>query len=444
VAGGVADAGRSVALVEKLRVGGECPYVACIPSKAMLRSAHTRAQARRVADLGGTHAPVPLDSDRDAFAAAVRRRDDLSGQRDDTGTSASLRDRGVTLIRGTGRIAGPGRVEAGGRELACRDLVVATGSVPAVPPLDGLAAVPAWTSDQALSAAGYPASVVILGGGAIGCELAQVYAGFGVQVTLVEPAGQLAGAEDPAVAGELEKVLRSGGVRLRVGTAAARAEPTAAGGARVLLEDGPAVEADRVILAAGRRPATDDLGLDLIGVPVQEDGAVRVDEHCRVQGQQHVWAAGDVTGIAPYTHGANYQGRVVTDNLLGGTATADYRAIPRVIYTEPPLAGVGMTQSQAREAGLDVVVAAMDLSELARPATDGSPGGLLVLVADRGRGVLVGAAAVGMGADDWISEASVAIRGQVPVTVLADVVHPFPTYAQAYEVPLRELARRLA
>lgn len=141
-----------------------------------------------------------------------------------------------------------------------------------------------------------------------------------------------------------------------------------------MLEDGPAVDADRVILAAGRRPATDDLGLDLIGVAVQGNGAVSVDEHCRVQGQQHVWAAGDVTGLAPYTHGANHQGRVVTDKLLGGCATADYRAIPRVIYTEPPLAGVGMTQSQAREAGLDVVVATMDLSELARPATDGSPG----------------------------------------------------------------------
>ena len=210
------------------------------------------------------------------------------------------------------------------------------------------------------------------------------------------PAGQLAGAEDPGVAGELEKVLRSGGVSLRIGTGAARAEPTAAGGARVLLDDGAAIEADRVILAAGRGPATEDLGLDLIGVAVQDSGALSVDEHCRVQGQQHVWAAGDVTGIAPYTHGANYQARVVTGNLLGGSATADYRAIPRVIYTEPPVAGVGMTQSQAREAGLDVVVATMDLSELARPATDGSPGGLLVLVADRGRGVLVGASAAGM------------------------------------------------
>lgn len=443
VGGAVADAGRSVALVEKLRVGGECPYVSCIPSKAMLRSAHARAAARRVADLGGASGPVRLGADRGAFRAAVRRRDELSGQRDDSEAAASLQDRGVTLIRGSGRMTGPGHVDAGGRKLAYRDLVVATGSRPAIPPVDGLADVPVWTSDQALSAAGYPASVIILGGGAVGCELAQVYAGFGVRVTLVEPAGQLAGGEEPDIAGELGKALQAAGVSLRIGTAAARAERTAAGTACVVLQDGSAVEADRVILAAGREPVTSDLGLETIGVTVQETGALRVDDHCRVQGQEHVWAAGDVTGIAPYTHGANYQGRIVADNLLGGSATADYTAIPRVIYTDPPLAGVGLTESQAREAGLDVVVAATDLEELARSSTDGSGGGRLILVADRQQGVLVGAAAVGTGADDWISEASVAIRGQVPLRVLADVVHPFPTNAQAYEVPLRELTGQL-
>jgi dihydrolipoamide dehydrogenase len=409
----------------------------------MLRSAHARAQARCVADLGGAAGPVRLGADRAAFRAAVRRRDDLSDQRDDSDAAASLQDRGVTLVRGPGRLAGPGHVEADGRELAYRDLVVATGSGPVIPPVDGLADVPVWTSEQALSAAGYPASVIVLGGGAVGCELAQVYAGFGVRVTLVEPAGQLAGGEEPDIAGELGKALQAAGVSLRIGTAAARAERTSAGTACVVLEDGSAVAADRVILAAGREPVTSDLGLETIGVTVQDTGALSVDDHCRVQGQEHVWAAGDVTGIVSYTHGANYQGRVVTDNLLGGGAAADYTAIPRVIYTDPPLAGVGMTESQAREARLDVVVAATDLQELARSSTDGSARGRLILVADRKRGVLVGAAAVGTGADDWISEASVAIRGQVPVRVLADVVHPFPTNAQAYEVPLREIARQL-
>lgn len=444
VAGAVADAGRSVALVEKLRVGGECPYVSCIPSKAMLRSAEARALARRAADLGGASGPVQVGADANAFAAAVRRRDDLSHRRDDSDAATRIQDRGATLIRGRGHIAGPGRVDADGRELAYRDLVLATGSRPAVPPIDGLADVPVWTSDQALSAADYPASVVILGGGAVGCELAQIYAGFAVQVTLIEPAGQLAGGEEPVLAGELAKRLQAAGVSLRIGMGATRVAPTSAGTAKVFLQDGSAVEADRVILAAGREPATSDLGLETLGIAVQENGVVSVDDHCRVQGQEHVWAAGDLTGIAPYTHGADYQGRVVAANLLGGRATADYTAMPRVIYTGPPLAGVGLTERQARAKGLDVVVATTDLQELARSSTDGSAGGRLVLVADRERGVLVGAGAIGACADDWISEASVAIRGQVPVRVLADVVHPFPTNAQAYEVPLRELARQLA
>ena len=283
VAGGVADAGRSVALVEKLRVGGECPYVSCVPSKAMLRSAEARALVRRVADLGGAPGPVPLGADADAFAAAVRRRDDLSARRDDSDAAARIQDRGVTLIRGRGRITGPGRVDAGGRELAYRDLVVTTGSRPAIPPVDGLAEVPVWTSDQALSVADYPASVVILGGGAVGCELAQVYAGFGAQVTLIEPAGQLAGGEEPVLAGLLARGLRAAGVSLRIGVGAARFEPAAAGTAKVFLQDGPAVEADRVILAAGREPATSDLGLEALGVTVQDDGAVSVDDRCRAR-----------------------------------------------------------------------------------------------------------------------------------------------------------------
>jgi dihydrolipoamide dehydrogenase len=202
--------------------------------------------------------------------------------------------------------------------------------------------------------------------------------------------------------------------------------------------------ADRVILAAGRTPATAGLGLEAIGITPQESGALSVDDHCRVAGQAHVWAAGDVTALAPYTHGANYQARVVTDNLLGGRASADYRAIPRAIYTEPPLAAVGLTRAQARAAGLDTMTATAELATMARAATDAAAAGPLVLVADRARGVLVGASALGPGADGWIMEAAVAIRGEVPLAVLADVVHPFPTIGQGYEVPLRELAARLA
>jgi dihydrolipoamide dehydrogenase len=211
-----------------------------------------------------------------------------------------------------------------------------------------------------------------------------------------------------------------------------------------MLDDGSAAEADRIVIAAGRKPATEGLGLDVLGIEPGEKGALRVDGHGRVQGQQHVWAAGDVTALAPFTHGANYQARVVTANLLGGNATADYRAIPRVIYTEPPLASVGLNAAQARAKGIDVLTETAMMSQTARSATDGPPDGRLVLTADRARGVLVGAAALGEGADSWISEATVAIRAQVPIALLAEVVHPFPTFAEAYEVPLRELARQLA
>jgi pyruvate/2-oxoglutarate dehydrogenase complex dihydrolipoamide dehydrogenase (E3) component len=444
IAGGVADAGGSVALVEALRVGGECPYVACIPSKAMLRSALARTQARRIVDLAGASAPIPLDADELAYRAATDRRDRLSSGRDDTGAAESITRRGVTLVRGRGRVTGPGVVDAGGRQLGYRDLIVATGSRPVIPPIEGLDRIPAWTSDQALSAAERPAAVIVLGGGAVGCELAQAYAGFGVKVTLVEAASQLVSGEDAAIGAELATVLRGGGVDVRLGTAVTAVAATAGGRARVRLEDGQAIEAERVVLAVGRVPATGGLGLDTLGITPDDAGGMAVDAQCRAEGQAHVWAAGDVTGIAPYTHGANYQARVVTENLLGGSRVADYRAIPRIVYTHPPMACVGMTAEQARAAGIDVITATMDLSELARTNTDGEAGGLLILVADRRQAVLIGAAAVGPGADDWISEATVAIHARVPLRELADIVHPFPTFGQAYEVPLRELAAQIA
>lgn len=443
VAGGVADAGGSVALAETLRVGGECPYVACIPSKALLRSAQARAEARRLVDLAGASAPVTLDEDEAAYHAAARRRDALSADRDDRDAARRIEQRGVTLMRGTGRITGPGVIDLGGRQVGYRDLVVATGSRPVIPPITGLARVPTWTSDQALSEPSRPGSLMVLGGGAVGCELAQAYAGFGVAVTLVETGPQLVSGEDAAIAAALAAVLRGSDVDVRLGTEVTAMEATADGRARALLDDGQAIETDQVLLAAGRTPATAGLGLDAIGITPADTGALTVDAQCRVQGQAHVWAAGDVTGIAPYTHGANYQARVVTENLLGGSRAADYRAIPRVVYTHPPLASVGMPEERARAAGIDVITATMDLSELARTTTDGTAGGLLILVADRAQGAVIGAAALGPGADDWISEATVAIRASVPLRTLADIVHPFPTFGQAYEVPLRELAAKL-
>lgn len=279
---------------------------------------------------------MALDDDGPAYRAAVRRREALSSHRDDTGKARDILQHGVTLIRGTGRVTGPGVTDIDGRQVGYRDLVVATGSRPVIPPIEGLGQVAAWTSDQALSAPARPASLMILGGGAVGCELAQAYAGFGVAVTLVEAATQLVSGEDAAIAAELAAVLRSSNIDIRLGTEVKAVEVTGGGQARALLDSGSVIEAEQIILAVGRAPATGRLGLDAIGITPEGTGALAVDSRCHVEGQTHVWAAGDVTGTAPYTHGANYQAQVVTHNLLGGDRVADYRAIPRVVYTPSP------------------------------------------------------------------------------------------------------------
>ena len=443
IANALAEAGRSVALVEALRVGGECPYVACMPSKSVLRSAEARVLAKALRELGGAAAAPTLDDEDLAFRAAVERRDDIAAGRDDTETAASVEQAGVVLVRGRGTIIGPGVIDVEGRQLGWTDLVVGTGSGPVRPPVQGLDLVPTWTSDEALSAQDRPASLLVMGGGAVGCELSQAHARFGVDVTLVDSGPRLVGKEEPSIAEALATVLRGDGIDVRLGVEVQRAELTEAGLARVHLSDGSTVEVARILVAVGRQPTTEGLGLAALGIELGDSGEVRVDDHCRVEGQQHVWAAGDVTGIAPYTHTANYQARIVSANLLGGDRTAHYRAIPRAVYTDPAVASVGVDAETAKEQGIDAITAVMDLAEVARTATEGTGGGRLVLTADRARGVLIGAAAIGPKADEWLSEATLAIRAEVPLSVLTDVVHAFPTFGEAYEPPLRELAAQL-
>ncbi|QXJ26833.1 NAD(P)/FAD-dependent oxidoreductase [Actinomadura graeca] len=421
VAAGLARAGRDVALVEDHLVGGRSPYFACVPSKSLLMS------ARR----------------GETWELAVARRDRLAAHRADDRAAARLAEDGVTVVRGRGRILGPGLVDVDGTEHACDDLVVCTGSEPVLPPADGLPGVPVWTSDEALSVPDLPRRLVVLGGGPVGCEMAQVYAAFGSQVSVVEASGRLLTAEAPFAGEALADSLRRMGVDLRLGAALALAERKDAC-VRLWLSDGGTIDADRVLSAAGRRPRVEGLGLETLGVAVVPGEGVPVDETCAVPcAGGGVWAAGDVTGVARTAHAARYQARVVLSNLLGKRREADYRAIPRVVHTTPTVYSVGVSPGRAAELGIDLVTAGYDLAATARAAVEADDRGRVELYADRARGLLIGATAAGLYAEEWMSEIALAIRAETPLSLLADVVHAFPTYGESIEAPLRDLAGRL-
>jgi dihydrolipoamide dehydrogenase len=447
VASEVARAGRTVAVVEAGLVGGECPYLACMPSKSLLQS------ARR----------------GETWEHAVARRDELTGHLDDTPAAARLAQAGVTLIRGRAQVSKQGVAEiepiavpprprdkltADAAEteitsLGYTDLVIATGSEPVAPPVEGLTDVPAWTSAEALTWPDLPRRLIVLGGGAIGCELAQIYAAFGSQATLIEAADHVLPGEAPFTGEILADGLRRTGVDVRLGSAAVKAETTDIGLA-LTLADGSRIEADRVLLATGRRPRLSGLGLDKLGIEIGPGMALPVDANCRVatrppsgRGRRkhsgQVWAAGDVTGVAAYTHTASYQARIVAANILGGHREGDYRAIPRVVYTTPSVYTVGLSPAGAAAAGTELRTAGFDLAETARATVEDDDRGRVELYAGRD-GRLVGAAAVGLYAEDWMAEITLAVRARIPLATLADVVHAFPAYGMALEQPLRELA----
>ncbi|MFL6239578.1 MAG: dihydrolipoyl dehydrogenase family protein [Actinomycetes bacterium] len=420
IANGVAE-GRRVAVVEERLVGGECPYLACIPSKAMLIAAGTGM----------------------SWQEAVVRRDNAAKHRDDSASAESLAKQGIDLIRGHGRVTGPGTIDVGGVSYGWQHLVVSTGGAPAMPPVDGLVDAEPWTSDDALSSEVLPARLILLGGGPVGCELAEVYSAFGSHVTVIEMMPRLLAREPEFVGTIIADALRRRGVDVRVGVAAKHVSRDGDDFV-VQLEDSSSVVADRLIVAAGKQPRT-DLGLDALGIDTAPGKPLAIDDSCRVRGQQSVWAAGDVTGIAPFTHTANYHARLVIDGINGKPGTAHHNAVPRCVFTDPAVFSVGLTPDQARERDVDLVTRSFDVGRTARAYVEREAGGhaadgRLELYADRARGVLVGAAVVGAYADHWTGELVLAVRAEVPVRVLADVVHAFPTLGEAIEPPMRELA----
>ena len=473
VASTAARRGMRVAAVEQRRLGGECPFLACIPSKVLLIAA-------RGARAEGTDL-------RTAWATAVAAREEAVQHLDDSSQASELEGAGVTVIRGRGRVVGPRRLAvepgdgAAARELSwTRALLVGTGSSPVVPPIPGLADVPTWTSDEALTSTELPDRLLVLGGGPVGCELSQVYASFGVDVTLVETSPHVLPSEDAWVGEALQQHLEASGVTVRVGTTLVGVQATA-GGARAELraaddhsassdgsgedpdEKSPAEKApadhvlvDRVLIVTGRSPSGGGLGLEDLGVSVQ-GGAVGVDDRCRALDAdgapvEGVLAVGDVTGLAPYTHTANHQARVVLANLAGHDARVRAVGIPRAVYTEPPVYAVGLGENAARAAGHDVLVAHQDVSDTARAfveqlgagtADDDDPGPSgLRLVCDRA-GILLGAAAIGPHADSWGGELALAVTAGLDVTVLAEHTRAFPTWSEAISPAALDLAARV-
>ena len=442
VATTVVRGGKSVALVEQRLVGGECPYFACMPSKAMLSAAEVRHRIGTAPTFGAVSRSLALDDGRAAYRAAAARRHEIAARLDDSDEVRELEGVGVAVYRGRGRVVRPGVLEMSGRIIGWTDLVISVGTVFDIPDIEGLDRARTWTSEEVYTTSELPSSVVVLGGGAVGCEIAQVLARFGAQVTIVQRAPRLIPAEEPSVAEALADVFVQDGIEVRLNSRAVRAERRQ-DTVGLFLEDGTQLTAERIVIAAGQSPRVEGLGLETLGIRPGRGGFLDVDDRCRVRGQDHVWAAGDITGIARFTHTANYQGRIIAANLLGREARADYRAIPRGVYTDPAVACVGLSSDKAREQGYDAVSASMEVRRTARARATGLKAGRLVLVADRRRRKLLGAAAIGPHAEEWIGEAALAIRAEVPIDVLTDVVHAFPTFSETYEPPLRELAEMM-
>jgi len=430
VAGKLADAGWKVAIVERDLVGGECSYHACMPSKALLRPADVLAEAKRIPGV-----PVPDDAELEP-AAVLARRDAAIHDLDDSGQMPWLEERGIDLFRGSGRFVGAGRVGVGDETLSAgRAVIVATGSGAAIPPIEGLDTVRAWNNRDATTAKRVPASMVVLGGGPVGSELAQAWASLGTKVTLVDAKPHLLGRDEPFAGEEVAAALRGRfGVDIRVGAEVASVQ---AGGAGVIarLEDGGAVEGEEILVAVGRKPHTDDLGLEEVGVEPGEGGFIEVDDRMRVGGDDHLYAIGDVNGRGLFTHVGKYQAWIVAQNLLGHEtrAVAEGFGSPRVTFTDPQVAAVGKTLAAAEGAGIDARAVDVPTDASAGASFQGKgTGGRSRLVIDRAAGTIVGATFTGFETADFLQAATIAIVAAVPLSRLRHAITAYPTRSEVW------------
>jgi pyruvate/2-oxoglutarate dehydrogenase complex dihydrolipoamide dehydrogenase (E3) component len=410
-----------ITVVESELVGGECSYWACIPSKTLLRPVELAHRAEGAHGVEARLDPAGIFWWRDQTAA-----------KDDTSQVEWLERLDAEVVRGNGVVTAPGKVEVDGRELAYDELVLATGSLPTMPPIEGLAKAEPWTSREGTSASDVPESLVVVGGGAVGCELAQFYARLGAQVTVVQSGDHLLPRVDRAAGDLLGEVFEDEGIRLCLDARAQKVEGGPDSGYRLELEDREPLESSHLMISTGRKPNVDGFGLEHLGLTIGRQG-IQVDERCSAG--EHVWAVGDVTGIALFTHLGKYQGRVAAANIAGQTKTADYTAVPAAVFTDPQVATVGTTKGEG------IVAASWSIEKVSRASTfqDPKARGFVKLFADPERRVLVGAVAVGPEAGEWLGQLTIAVRAQVPVEILRDTIQPFPTFSETIYFAAREL-----
>jgi pyruvate/2-oxoglutarate dehydrogenase complex dihydrolipoamide dehydrogenase (E3) component len=422
-AGELADCGLRVALVEEALIGGECSYWACTPSKTLLRPGEAVHDAREAA------ATAEVD-----VAAALAWRDFMVSDYSDAGQEHWLAGKGIDLIRGTGKLAGPGVVEVSGVRHTATNVVIATGSKPVFPPVPGLDQLTGvWTNREMTGMKAVPSRLLILGGGPVGAEMAQAVRRLGGAVTLVEGASHVLAREPAPLGDALGEVLRADGIELVLGIQVTGARRD--GTDYVLdLADGRSLSGDRLLVATGRRPRFPD-GLETVGVTASRTG-LPVDAQLRVA--DRLWAVGDVTGVRLLTHVGKYQGEVVASNIMGESRDAHYEAIPDVVYTDPQAASVGATEGKfsATTRLADVAKTATYTRDFARSA------GFLTLLSDGER--LTGAHALGQEAGEWLQQATLAIRAQVPLAVLRDTIQPFPTFSEIYVQALKTLRQEIS